>query len=178
MAEEARVLNYSPEELEEMALVDIAYDVLRVAGEPMYYKDLIKEVARVRGLTEEEVNQVIARVYTEINVDGRFVCIGNNVWGLKRWYPIDKTMDKTASKQFIRKDIDDDFYDDEDEDLYDDMDHEDEEYDPYIDDDSEELDPEVFDELSDDDVTELEEEPFEELEEAEVEEFDNEDEEY
>jgi DNA-directed RNA polymerase subunit delta len=179
MADEAQVLQYSPDELEEMALVDIAYDILRSKTEPMYYRDLINDVARIRGLTEEELNQVIARVYTEINVDGRFICIGNNIWGLKRWYPVDKAMDKTAgTKQFIRKDLDDDFYDDDDEvdELFEESDGEDDAFDPYAEDEVEDIDTDDFDDL--DDEADLEEESFEELGEAEAEESDEDEEDF
>jgi DNA-directed RNA polymerase subunit delta len=117
MAEEERVLAIDKETAREMPLVDLAYDILKETNKPYYYRDLMAEVARLRDMTPEEVNEVIARLYTEINVDGRFINIGNNVWGLKRWYPVDKTMDKAGSKQFIRKEVDWED-DDEDTDLY------------------------------------------------------------
>lgn len=111
------VLRLTPEQIRETSLVDLALEWLRATNKPHYYRDLMNELARLRGLSEEEVNDVIARLYTEINMDGRFLCIGNNVWGLKRWYPTDKTAEKSVGgKKFLRKDID--WEDEEDEDVF------------------------------------------------------------
>lgn len=120
LAEAAISLN--PQQIEEMSLIDLTYVILRQTNKPFHYRDLMAVVARFKGLTEEQINEVIARLYTEINIDGRFVCIGSNVWGLKRWYPTDKAQAEKAAggKKFVRKDIDeddDDFYDDEDDDV-------------------------------------------------------------
>ena len=48
------------------------------------------KLPRLKGLSEDKVMQVIAQLYTEINIDGRFACVGTNLWGLKRWYPVEK----------------------------------------------------------------------------------------
>ncbi|GMA50883.1 hypothetical protein GCM10025857_22400 [Alicyclobacillus contaminans] len=91
--------------------------------EPYYFRDLMAEIQQLRGMTDEEVMEVIARLYTEINIDGRFVCIGQNVWGLKRWYPVDKTSDKApGGKKFVR--ASGDAFSDDDEDLLDDYEEE------------------------------------------------------
>lgn len=121
---EAHVVKLDPEKVSEMSLVDLAHVILKQTNKPFHYRDLMQEVARLKGLTPEQINEVIARLYTEINIDGRFLCIGGNVWGLKRWYPTDKTPEKatTGGKKFVRKDLDedeDDFYEDEEEETFD-----------------------------------------------------------
>lgn len=99
-----------------MPLVELAYEILKAKGEPLYFRELMREVQALRGMSEEEAMEVIARLYTEINIDGRFVCIGQNVWGLKRWYPVDKVAERTlGGKRFIRGSGD--AFSDEDEDL-------------------------------------------------------------
>lgn len=108
-------LKLDPERIEEMPMVDLAFEILKAANEPMYYRDLIREVGRVRGLTDEQINDVIAQIYTEINIDGRFACVGNNVWGLKRWYPVDRSEDPSLGTSRPRIINDDD---EEEEDLY------------------------------------------------------------
>ncbi|TCP52729.1 DNA-directed RNA polymerase subunit delta [Tumebacillus sp. BK434] len=127
MSEQALQLN--PQQIAELSLVDLAYQVLRTTNKPYHFRDLMAELARLKGLTEEQVNEVIARLYTEINIDGRFVCIGANVWGLKRWYPTDKAAPEKAAtgKKFVRKDMDedDDFYDDEDDSFEEEIDEDD-----------------------------------------------------
>lgn len=116
---ETNAISLNPQNKAEMSLIDMAYAILKQTNKPFHYRDLMQEVARLKGMTEEQVTEVIARLYTEINIDGRFVCIGGNVWGLKRWYPTDKTTTEkaTGGKKFVRKDMDDDddFFDEEEE---------------------------------------------------------------
>lgn len=127
MSEQA--LHLSPQQIAELSLVDLTYQVLRTTNKPYHFRDLMAELARLKGFSEEQVNEVIARLYTEINIDGRFVCIGANVWGLKRWYPTDKAAAEKAAagKKFVRKDMDDDddFYDDEDDSFEEEIDEDD-----------------------------------------------------
>ncbi|GGJ02515.1 hypothetical protein GCM10010885_09750 [Alicyclobacillus cellulosilyticus] len=112
----AVTLPKSPEEIQQMPLVELAWWILKEKKEPYYFRDLMKEIQALRNMTDEEVMDVIARLYTEINIDGRFVCIGQNVWGLKRWYPVDKVNERTQpGKRFIRGTGD--AFSDDDEDL-------------------------------------------------------------
>lgn len=144
-------LKIDQEKVHETPMVDLAFMVLKAANTPYYYRDLMNEVAKLRGLSEEEINDVIAQLYTEINIDGRFACVGTNLWGLKRWYPVDKSEDALTGAKRPRIINDED---DEDEDDY----HEDEEIynsDDDFDADSEDAEDELFDgedDDSDDDV--------------------------
>lgn len=111
------VLKFDAEKIREMPMVDLAFEVLKAANTPFYYRDLMMEIAKIRGLSEDQINEVIAQLYTEINIDGRFACVGSNVWGLKRWYPIEKSEDAVAGGAKRPRIINDD--DDlDDEDLY------------------------------------------------------------
>jgi DNA-directed RNA polymerase subunit delta len=111
------VLKLSEEKIRELPMVDLAFEVLKAANTPFYYRDLMNEIAKLRGFTEEQVNELIAQVYTEINIDGRFACVGNNVWGLKRWYPVEKAEEAVGGSAKRPRIINDD--DDlDDEDLY------------------------------------------------------------
>jgi len=162
-------------------MVDLAFMVLKAANTPYYYRDLMNEVAKIRGFTEQEINETIAQLYTEINIDGRFACVGTNLWGLKRWYPLEKSEDPIANAKRPRiindeDDDDDDFTDeeetyagddadedfdnvneDDDDDLFSDDDNADDDEDVVLDD--EELDDEDSDSEDEED---LEEEEFEE----------------
>ncbi|WP_067930225.1 DNA-directed RNA polymerase subunit delta [Alicyclobacillus kakegawensis] len=112
----AVALSKSQDEILQMPLVELAWEILRVRKEPCYFRDLVAEVQELRGMTDEEVMEVIARLYTEINIDGRFVCLGQNTWGLRRWYPVDRTAEKALSnKRFVRKSGD--AFSDDDEDV-------------------------------------------------------------
>nr|WP_245339462.1 DNA-directed RNA polymerase subunit delta [Paenibacillus shirakamiensis] len=100
-------------------MVDLAFMILKVANTPYYYRDLMKEVAKVRKMSDKEVNDSIAQLYTEINIDGRFACVGTNLWGLKRWYPIERSEDPVSNAKRSRiindddDDLDDDFVEEE-----------------------------------------------------------------
>ncbi|MBB6670577.1 DNA-directed RNA polymerase subunit delta [Cohnella nanjingensis] len=111
------VLKFDAEKIREMPMVDLAFEVLKAANTPFYYRDLMMEIAKLRGFSEEQINEFIAQVYTEINIDGRFACVGSNVWGLKRWYPVDRSDDPVTDGTKRPRIINDD--DDlDDEDLY------------------------------------------------------------
>lgn len=149
-------LKVTPEQAKEMPMVDLAFLILKAANKPFYYRDLMQEISKIKVISEDEVMEVIAQLYTEINIDGRFACVGNNLWGLKRWYPVDKSDDAVGNtdRPRIINDDDDDLDDDEifeDEDV--DLDEEDSEDDDLFDDDDEE---EVEDEV-DEDIDEIEE---------------------
>jgi len=100
--------NLTVEKIKETAMVDLAYDLLKEKGEPMLYRDIMKEVAELKGFTGEEIERYIAQLYTEINIDGRFVCVGRSLWGLKEWYPIEQSTDSAVAAN-----VKDDYLDDE-----------------------------------------------------------------
>ncbi len=145
-------------------MVDLAFELLKAANTPYYYRDLMAEIAKIKGLSEDEVMQVIAQLYTEINIDGRFACVGKNLWGLKRWYPVEKSEDAVGSgkRPRIINDEDDDLDDEElfaeEEDTF----VEEEEYDSFD-------TPREDDEFEAEEEIEEESEFFEEEEEAEEE---------
>ncbi|WP_348621152.1 DNA-directed RNA polymerase subunit delta [Paenibacillus polymyxa] len=145
-------LKIDPEKVHETPMVDLAFMVLKAANTPYYYRDLMNEVAKLRGLSDEEINDVIAQLYTEINIDGRFACVGTNLWGLKRWYPVDKSEDALtgAKRPRIINDEDDDDEDDyhEEEETY----NSDDDFD--ADSEDEDGEDELFDGEDDDDSDE------------------------
>ncbi|KAA8787508.1 DNA-directed RNA polymerase subunit delta [Paenibacillus sp. 4624] len=145
-------LKIDKEKVREIPLVDLAFMVLKAANTPYYYRDLMNEVAKQRGMTDEEINEYIAQLYTEINIDGRFACVGTSLWGLKRWYPVAGSEDSMtgAKRPRIINDEDDDL-EDEDFGEEDDSYNSDEDFDSTDDDqdedeDEDEDDDDIFDE--------------------------------
>lgn len=166
-------LKLDPEKIREMPMVDLAFLVLKAANTPYYYRDLMAEVAKVRGLTDEEINESIAQLYTEINIDGRFACVGTNLWGLKRWYPLERSDDPVgnAKRPRIINDDDDDLEDDDFTDEEDTYSGDEEDFDA-IDEDRDDLysDDDSGEDVDDEDVAideELDGEELEDDEEAE-----------
>lgn len=128
---------FTKEQLQEMSLIEMAYEMLdRNSKQPISFKEILDEISQAIGLTEEEVKARIAQFYTDLNVDGRFISLGENRWGLRVWYPIDQIEDETISsnvktkkKKKAKKVVDED-----EEDLVDEFDEEDEDLDDVEDD--------------------------------------------
>src|SRR5699024_6269853 len=59
--------------------------------------DLFKEISTLKRLTKAEEKARIAKLYTDINLDGRFHSLGNNEWGLKKWYTLDQTKEEITT---------------------------------------------------------------------------------
>ncbi|TBL72624.1 DNA-directed RNA polymerase subunit delta [Paenibacillus thalictri] len=157
-------LKIGTEKAKEMPMVDLAFELLKSANTPFYYRDLMSEIAKIKGLSDDEVMQVIAQLYTEINIDGRFACVGTNLWGLKRWYPVEKSEDAVGSAKRPR------IINDEDDDL-DEEDMFEEEEDSYVEEEGYDSYDTVRDEFEAEEEAEEEGEFFEEEEiEEEIEE--------
>lgn len=155
----------SKEQLKEMSLIEVSVEILQNKNQPIPFTDLFNEVCQILELSDEEKEEVLAQFYTDLNIDGRFMNVGGNTWGLKVWYPIEQIEDdivptvrtkKKKSKAALDDDLDyDDIVDDEDyeydedEDLEDDFGLEDDEELDDIDEDEDEYD-EDLDDLDDD----------------------------
>ncbi len=177
-------LKLNPERIQEMPMVDLAFEVLKAANTPYYYRDLMMEIAKLRGLSADGINQFIAQVYTEINIDGRFACVGNNVWGLKRWYPVERAEDPIGNAKRTRIINDEDDLDEEDPFVDEDDDYKERvnDFDAYPNEDedefaeTEEEEEEVEDDVEiDEEDLESEEISLEEVEEEEYDDFEDED---
>lgn len=150
----------SREELNEMALVEIAYEILTEKKEPLPFHELVDRIASLLELSPEEVRMRISQFYTDLNIDGRFINVGGNTWGIKSWYPVEQFDDEIVpvvkSKRKRAKALEDDEFDDDLD--YDDLDE--------------------FDDLDDFDEDEYDEDEYDEDEDIDEEALDDEDDEY
>ena len=73
----------------ELSMVEVAYAVLGQKGEVMNFTDLLKEVIDFLDLDDQSVEKNMLQFYTNLNIDGSFISLGDNLWGLRAWYPID-----------------------------------------------------------------------------------------
>ncbi|MDA2738698.1 DNA-directed RNA polymerase subunit delta [Bacillus cereus group sp. Bc015] len=144
---------YSPEELKECSMIEVVHSVLGDKKQATTFNELVQEIAQVLGLSQEQVNAKIAQFYTDLNIDGRFINLGENRWGLRSWYPYEQIDEeilpqpKPKKKRKVEEDGFDDYIEeDEDEDDFDDVDGNEDE-----DDDVEDLDKVLEDEDGDDD---------------------------
>jgi DNA-directed RNA polymerase subunit delta len=158
--------NLTQEQLQEMSLIEIAYELLYDRKQPMHLNDLVDEVAKLLGATKEEIQANIAQFYTDLNIDGRFLNVGGNMWGYKGWYPVEQYEDDFVPTVRLKKkkakidEVEDDFEDlDEDLEYEEDLDEfidEDEDVDEFIEEDDLEDIDDVFED--DEDIVEEEDE--------------------
>jgi DNA-directed RNA polymerase subunit delta len=134
-------------------MIELAYEIMASKKQPLAFKEMVEEIGRLLDLTEEELRARMSQFYTDLNIDGRFLTIGENKWGLRSWYPYDQIEEEIvqpvkAKKKGKKKVADED----EDFDLEDFDEVEDEEYDDLDDIDSlEEDDDDLLDDDDDDD---------------------------
>lgn len=70
-----------------MTEADLAHMILKGTGKPLYYRDLIDRILAIKPIRGRDLGHVMAFVHSEINFDGRFVHMGQGVWGLREWFP-------------------------------------------------------------------------------------------
>ena len=152
---------YSKEQLQEMSMLELAYLILSGKSErsAVPFKAILDEIIAILDLSEEEVRVKVAQFYTDLNIDGRFISVGENQWGLRNWYPYDQIDEevvpvaKPKKKKKAKKVVDEEL---EDFDELEDEDLEYEDLDSLEDDDSDDVD----EELEDEDFDNLDEDEF------------------
>lgn len=80
----------SKDELQHVAMIDLATMILMEEKKAMDFHEIYEKIAEIKGFTEEEKDEALAQFYTDLNVDGQFLTLGSNMWGLKRWYPVEQ----------------------------------------------------------------------------------------
>ncbi|MGR3766164.1 DNA-directed RNA polymerase subunit delta [Rossellomorea sp. NS-SX7] len=169
----------SKEELRQTSFIELAHEIMAEKKQAMTFKEVLNEITSLLEIPQSEVKSRMVQFYTDLNIDGRFIALGENRWGLREWYPVDqieeetvptmKSTKKKKSKKKVDEDLDLDEFDDlDDEDLEDDLDYDD------LDDtdDDDDLTDDDDDVDSDDDMDDLD--VDEEEEELEIDEFDDE----
>ncbi|QQK78009.1 DNA-directed RNA polymerase subunit delta [Salicibibacter cibarius] len=79
------------DEVLERSAVELAYELLKEKREPVHYKDLFAEIAEIKQIKKEQMDERRTKLFTDLNIGGSFVHLGANHWGLKAWYPVDQT---------------------------------------------------------------------------------------
>ena len=122
----------SDEQIQKMSMIELANIILADEKKELNFLDLFSKVAEYKGFSQAQKEDLLARFYTDLNVDGRFTTLGSNLWGLKRWYPVDQTSEKSLaeSRKRDQEELEDDLRDedvdeedlDEEEEIFDDYD--------------------------------------------------------
>lgn len=154
--------NLTKDEIVEIPMIDIMYHYLNSERKPIDFYTIMDKIAEYKGWSEKEKRERIVQAYTDMNIDGRFVSLGDNKWGLKSWYPVEQTEEELATTIKPKKRDDEDF-----DDIDDDLDFVEEDIEEFVesedglgldDDDIDELD---IDKIDDEEDAFLEPDPFE-----------------
>ncbi|MBO0476386.1 DNA-directed RNA polymerase subunit delta [Vagococcus sp. DIV0080] len=73
----------------EISMIEVAHAILAERGDIMDFSDLVNQIQTYLGKADSEIRDVLPQFYTDLNIDGSFISLGDNRWGLRAWYPID-----------------------------------------------------------------------------------------
>lgn len=91
-----RIQDYTKEMVDEKSFIDMAYTLLNEKADTMNLYDIIDEFKELGHYEDQEIEDRIVQFYTDLNTDGRFLNVGENVWGLRDWYSVDDIEEKIA----------------------------------------------------------------------------------
>lgn len=152
-------------QLQEESLIDIGFAILEDKKNALTLTDLFDEIQKLNGFTDEEMAARKPQFYTDMNIDGRFLAIAENQWGLREWYPVEQIEEETAPTVKVRKKKTKTVEDDDLEDLDEDEIIFEEEFDEFIEDEDEDEDEEEVVVDFEEDIEEIEEDLIDEDEE-------------
>lgn len=75
---------------EELSLIEVAHAILENHGDIVDFEELLHAIQEYLGLDNTKLDERKIRFYTDINIDGRFISLGDNRWGLRVWYAVDE----------------------------------------------------------------------------------------
>ena len=74
---------------DELSMIEVAHEILQEHGDTLEFADLTNKVQQFMGKSDEDIRERLTQFYTDLNVDGSFISLGDNMWGLRKWYPYD-----------------------------------------------------------------------------------------
>lgn len=64
-------------------MVNVAFDLMSKKKKPVTFLKLWEDVATMMGYTQQQEEDNIAQFYSDMSLDERFVCVGDNKWDLR-----------------------------------------------------------------------------------------------
>ena len=76
---------FAGQEKSELSMIEVARAILELRGRDheMYFSDLVNEIQNYLEKSNSEIREALPLFYTELNVDGSFIPLGDNKWGLE-----------------------------------------------------------------------------------------------
>ncbi|WP_395317835.1 DNA-directed RNA polymerase subunit delta [Fructilactobacillus frigidiflavus] len=82
----------------ELSMIEVAHAILADEGKTMQFADLVNAIQKYTGFDDDEIKSKLVNFYSDLNVDGSFISLGDNVWGLRTWYPYDSVDEATIGE--------------------------------------------------------------------------------
>lgn len=73
----------------ELSMIEVAHAILEQREDVMDFTDLVNQIQVFLEKSDLEIRESLAQFYTDLNIDGSFISLGENRWGLRSWYAID-----------------------------------------------------------------------------------------
>lgn len=115
----------SPEKIKEMSLIDLCYAYMVEENvEKLNIYDFLDYIKPLRSVDEEEFAAQAAYFYTDLNLDGRFVCVEDGSWKLRDSLFVEdiKNFVEPSVQKFEIDDEDLEEFDEENDDIHDEVD--------------------------------------------------------
>lgn len=110
-------------------MVEAAFSVLEKAQSALPFKELFDQVVTELDLDKVAATKRIAKLYSDITLDSRFLSLEDNMWDLKKRHKLDDTIVDTSDIIIDDEDVVEYDYDYEEEEINDDEDEDDDEED-------------------------------------------------
>nr|WP_217269376.1 DNA-directed RNA polymerase subunit delta [Lactobacillus helveticus] len=68
-------------------MIEVAQAILEDNGRRMAFADIVNAVQKYLNKSDEEIRECLPQFYTDMNTDGEFISMGENVWALRTWFP-------------------------------------------------------------------------------------------
>ena len=122
-----KLKDLSTEKIKEMSLIDLCYAYMVEEGiEKLNIYDFLDYIKPLRNVDDEEFTAQAAYFYTDLNLDGRFVCVEDGSWKLRDILFVEdiKNFVEPSVQKFEIDDEDDieELGDEEQEDIHDEVD--------------------------------------------------------
>ena len=68
-------------------MIEVARAILEDNGKRIAFADIVNAVQKYLNKSDEEIRERLPQFYTNMNTDGEFISMGENVWALRSWFP-------------------------------------------------------------------------------------------
>ncbi|WP_025729778.1 DNA-directed RNA polymerase subunit delta [Atopobacter phocae] len=81
----------------ELSMIEVAHAILNERTNVIDFSELLTLVGEYLEMSDDQLKAEMTRFYTDLNIDGSFISLGDNRWGLRAWYAIDAIDEEIVS---------------------------------------------------------------------------------